>query len=183
MLDGEERFIQAATEGESSAFGELYDHYQPKIYRFVLVKVSRREDAEDLTHQVFLNAWQNIATYRSRGFPFSSWLYRIARNVVVDHYRAKKPEFSVEDLDPEGVAGMENHESQAEHSLGWEKVMSALRQLPAQYQEVILLRFVEELSVRETAAAIKKSEGATKVLQHRAIQHLRELLPLTDLPE
>src|ERR1700677_3343750 len=80
MIDGEEKLIQEAVRGDSSAFGLLYDHYQPMIYRFVAVKVGRREEAEDITHQVFMNAWQNIASYRHRGHPFSSWLYRIARN-------------------------------------------------------------------------------------------------------
>ena len=87
MLDGEKRIIQDAVGGEASAFGLLYDHYQPKIYRFVLVKVGRREEAEDLTHQIFLHALQNIGSYEHLGFPFSSWLYQIARNQIIDHYR------------------------------------------------------------------------------------------------
>ena len=87
MLDGEQSYVNSAIRGDSSAFGVLYDHYQPMIYRFVAVKVGRREEAEDITHQVFLSAWQNIKRYEHRGHPFSSWLYRIARNQVVDHYR------------------------------------------------------------------------------------------------
>src|SRR3984885_16080132 len=101
MIDGEEKLIKQAVRGVSSAFGPLYDHYQPMIYRFVLVKVGRREDAEDITHQVFMSAWQNIRGYKHRGHPFSSWLYQIARNQVVDHYRAKKSETSLEKMDPE----------------------------------------------------------------------------------
>jgi RNA polymerase sigma-70 factor (ECF subfamily) len=74
MLDGEDKLITSAVKGNSSAFGQLYDHYHPMIYRFVAVKVSRREEAEDITHQVFLSAWQNIKSYEHRGHPFSSWL-------------------------------------------------------------------------------------------------------------
>ena len=97
MIDGEEKLIQdAVKEGDSSAFGKLYDHYQPMIYRFVLIKVGRREEAEDITHQVFLQAWQNIRTYRHRGHPFGSWLYRIARNQVIDHYRSRKDDVPLE---------------------------------------------------------------------------------------
>ncbi len=101
MLDGEQKLIKDAVQGISSAFGSLYDHYQPMIYRSVLVKVGRREDAEDITHQVFLSAWQNIGGYKHRGYPFSSWLYQIARNQVIDHYRAKRDEVSLEKLDPD----------------------------------------------------------------------------------
>src|SRR5579862_2288407 len=101
MLDGEEKVIKSAVTGNSSAFGELYDHYQPMIYRFVAVKVSRREEAEDITHQVFLSAWINIKNYKHRGHPFSSWLYQIARNQVIDHYRSKRNDVSIENTDPE----------------------------------------------------------------------------------
>src|SRR5271155_3376369 len=101
MIDGEEKLIKDAVRGDSSAFGLLYDHYQPMIYRFVVVKVGRREEAEDITHQVFMNAWQNVNDYRHRGYPFSSWLYRIARNQVIDHYRSKRETVSLEAADIE----------------------------------------------------------------------------------
>ena len=104
MLDGEHKLIESAVKGEASAFGSLYDYYQPKIYRFVLIKVSRREEAEDLTHQVFLNAWQNIKSYEHIGFAFSSWLYQIARNQVIDYYRTRKKNISIEEIDPEYFA-------------------------------------------------------------------------------
>src|SRR3989344_2875321 len=90
MLDGESGIIERATKGEAEAFGLLYDHYLPKIYRFVFLKVGRREEAEDLTHQVFLNSWQHIANYQSMGHPFSTLLYRMARNEVIDYIRTKK---------------------------------------------------------------------------------------------
>ena len=108
MLDGEDRIIERAIRGEASAFGELYDHYQPKIYRFVVIKVARREEAEDLTHQAFLNAWQNISVYRNVGFPFGSWLYHIARNLVIDHYRSKRDHLDLEEIDPEFAASAES---------------------------------------------------------------------------
>ncbi len=106
IMDGDENLIvKAAVGGDASAFGVLYDRYQPMIYRFVAVKVGRREDAEDITHQVFMSAWQNVAGYRDLGHPFSSWLYRIARNQVIDHYRAKKPDVSLDVIDPDGMLG------------------------------------------------------------------------------
>src|SRR3989338_5755556 len=82
MLDGEAQLIRQAQRGNAESFGELYDHYLPKIYRYIFAKVSHREHAEDIAHEVFLAAWKNLPGYRMRGFPFSSWLYRIARNEV-----------------------------------------------------------------------------------------------------
>ena len=176
MLDGEETLINEAVEGESSAFGQLYDHYQPAIYRFVFVKVGRREDAEDITHQVFVSAWQNIKTYTHRGNPFSSWLYRIARNLVIDHYRAKKSEISLEKIDPETFVLPSTLNVDVATKFEVEKVMAALAKLKPDYQDVIILRFVEDLPLKEVAHAISKTEGAVKLMQHRAIKELRRLL-------
>lgn len=176
MLDGEKTIIEHAVRGESSAFGLLYDHYMPKIYRFVLIKVSQREEAEDLTHQVFLHAWQNIQNYRNFGFPFSSWLYRIARNQVIDHYRTKKSEVGLDQVNPELFPDSVNSSALAEQNLELSRVREALANLKPEYQDVIMMRFVEELSLKETASAIKKSEGAVKLIQHRALKQLKAVL-------
>jgi len=177
MLDGEKKLISDAVKGRPSAFGSLYDHYHSKIYRFVLVKVSHREEAEDLTHQVFLSAWQNIATYKYRGSPFGSWLYQIARNKIIDHYRAKRPAVELENADEEYfLSSDEDLDSSIDASLNMEQVMSAIRELKPLYQDVIIMRFVEELSPKEVAAALGKTEGAVKLLQHRALKELKKLL-------
>lgn len=176
MLDGEKDLIKDAIRGEASAFGLLYDYYQPKIYRFVILKVGQREEAEDLTHQVFLSAWENIKKYKHRGFPFSSWLYRIARNQVIDFYRTSKRDVSLGEVNPEYFISPATTHLAAEKDLGMEKVLLALGKLEPNYQDVIIMRFVEDLSVKETAAALGKSEGAVKLAQHRAIKKLRSLL-------
>lgn len=176
MLDGEVKIIESAVKGEASAFGLLYDHYQPKIYRFVLIKVSHREEAEDLTHQVFLHAWQSIGKYAHRGFPFSSWLYQIARNQVIDFYRSRKNESRLEDLDPESLLGHNTLEISAEHRLEFGRVYRAIQELKPEYQDVLIMRFIEELSSREVAGAIGKSEGAVKLMQYRAVRQLKKLL-------
>lgn len=176
MLDGEKSIIESAVRGESSAFGMLYDHYHPKIYRFVLVKVSCREEAEDLTHQVFLHAWQNIQNYRNFGFPFSSWLYRIARNQVIDHYRTHKNTLAIDEVNSDLFPDTADSGASAEQNLRLDAVRAALATLKSEYQDVIIMRFIEELSLKETAAAIKKSEGAVKLIQHRALKQLRSLL-------
>lgn len=175
-VDGEEKLIKDAILGEASAFGRLYDCYQPRIYRFILVKVDRSEEAEDLTHQVFLKAWQNIADYKHRGFPFSSWLYRIARNQVIDYYRTKKAETDLEQVDKEFSAGPAAAYLKFEKNWDLERVWKALKQLEPSHQEVIVMRFIDDLSIKETAAAIRKSQGAVKLLQFRALNKLREII-------
>ena len=175
MLDGEKVIIESAVRGESSAFGLLYDHYQPKIYRFIVVKVARREEAEDLTHQVFLSAWQSIGSYKDVGYPFSSWLYRIARNQVIDHYRTRKVSVGLDEVDP-NLFATESHESLAHERFELDRVLAAIRRLKPEYQDVIMMRFVEDLPVRDVALAIDKSEGAVKLIQHRALKQLKDIL-------
>ena len=175
MLDGEKVIIESAVRGESSAFGLLYDHYQPKIYRFIVVKVARREEAEDLTHQVFLSAWQSIGSYKDVGYPFSSWLYRIARNQVIDHYRTRKISVGLDEVDP-NLFATESYESLAHERFELDRVLAAIRRLKPEYQDVIMMRFIEDLPVRDVALAIDKSEGAVKLIQHRALKQLKDIL-------
>ena len=176
MVDGEDNLVIGAISGDASAFGSLYDRYHPAIYRFVALKVGSREDAEDITHQVFMRAWLRIGRYEGRGYPFSSWLYRIARNQVVDFYRAQRGEHvDLDDVGPlliaeDGIA------DRLDLKADIAKVRAALLELRTDYQDVIILRFIEERSLEEAATALNRSVGATKVLQHRALRHLRALL-------
>ena len=176
MLEGEQNLIKRAQNGEEQPFGQLYDHYLPAIYRFVLVKVNNKAEAEDLTHEVFLSAWQNLKGYKFQGFPFSSWLYQIARNKVIDHYRTKKANTSFEDLE-EGVLKVVGVvERNLEIRLDVERVKEAIAQLTQEQQDVIIMKFVEDLANDEIAKALDKSEGAVRLLQHRAINNLKEIL-------
>lgn len=176
MLDGEIKLVENAVRGKASAFGLLYDHYQPKIYRFVLIKIGKREDAEDITHQVFLNAWQNISNYKDQGFPFSSWLYRIAKNQVIDRYRTKKQDVGLENVDYERFIDFAIDEKNLETKIQLEGVMKAIGNLKQDYQDIIIMRFIEDLSIKEVASAVEKSEGAVKLMQHRAIKELKKVL-------
>lgn len=180
MLDGEDKLIQEAIKGEASAFGQLYDHYQPRIYRFILVRVGRREEAEDLTHQVFLNAWKGMPSYESRGLPFSSWLYRISRNSLIDFYRTKKNDVSVEEVPLEALGLDSSLHTNTEKKLEAARLMRAMQELKADHQEVIVLRFIEEQTIAETAKALNRSQGAVKLLQHRALRNLKQILKNRD---
>lgn len=176
-LDGDAQLVERAVSGESSAFGLLYDKYQEQIFRFIYVKVGRREDAEDLAAQVFLQALTNISDWRDLGYPFSSWLYRIARNSVIDFYRASKNNTSLEDLPAEQFATMAQElEVDTDIALSIAHVRKSMLSLKEEYQDVLLMRFVEDMSIKDTAAALGKSEGAVKLLTHRAVRALREKL-------
>ena len=176
MIDGEEELIKSAVGGDSSAFGSLYDHYQPMIYRFVVVKVGSREEAEDITHHVFLSAWTKVRTYKHRGNPFSSWLYQIARNLVIDHYRLQKGDISLDKLDPDSSFIPAVTQDDLFTKIQLEKVHRAIAELKPDYQDVIILRFIEDLPLKEAATILKKSEGAVKLAQHRAIKELKKKL-------
>lgn len=171
----EQRLVARSVEGESSAFGLLYDRYLPKIYRFVFFKIGHREEAEDLTHQIFLSAWENIRTFQQQGLPISSWLYKIARNRVIDHYRTKKINVPLDDISQElSLITDELHDTDTRMLL--ERVYTSLHHLVDEQQEVIVLRFIEELTHKEIAAVMEKNEIAVRVLQHRAVRNLKKIL-------
>ncbi|MBP6855797.1 MAG: sigma-70 family RNA polymerase sigma factor [Candidatus Pacebacteria bacterium] len=174
--DNEKELIQRATEGESSAFGLLYDRYQPAIYRFIYLKVSRREDAEDLTHQVFLSAWQTIEHFIDHGLPFASWLYRIARNKVIDHYRTQHTPIHIEAIAEEALGATEGIEKETATRLDMQRVMEALKMLSHEQQDIILMRFVQELSHKEIARAIGKTQGAVRIIQMRALKKIKKAI-------
>ncbi len=177
MIDGEKNLIKRAIKGEASAFGLLYDKYQPQIYRFIYLKVGHREEAEDLTHQVFLKTWGNMERYNFQGFPFSAWLYRVARNQVVDYYRTKKVNVDLESITELRTETCFSQEMDTNSDI--EQVRLAIQQLSPRQQDVIILRFIEDLSLSETASILHKTETAVKLLQHRAIKKLKRVLNQT----
>jgi len=176
MIEDEHNLVARAKEGEAEAFGLLYDFYMPRIYRFVLFKVGHREEAEDLTHQVFLKAWEHVETYESRGYPFGSWLYRIARNAVIDHHRRSKPQVSIDDLGPDILTEEGTQGKELDIKIEWSVMLESIFKLKDVEQDVLIMRFVDDLTHQEVAKAIGKSEGATKVIQHRALKNLKKLI-------
>jgi RNA polymerase sigma-70 factor, ECF subfamily len=174
-LLSEKELVQAAQKGSGRAFGALYDHYLPPIYRFVFYKIMNRQDAEDICHHVFLNAWQNIQSYRDIGHSFSSWLYRIARNAVIDFYRTQKHSLNLSDV-MYTLADNTNLEQSAADTLEIETVLYAIKELNEEHREIIVMRFIEDLDNDEIAAILEKSNGAVRILQHRALHSLRKIL-------
>ncbi len=179
MLEGEQAYIEKAQAGDAACFGQLYDHYITPIYRFIAVKVGTRQEAEDLTHEVFISAWQKLPSYQPQGFPFSSWLYRIARNRVIDHYRTKKSHVSIDDevAVPEELFGVpSNIDAVLDDGLDLAAIKAAMNQLTGEQREVIRLRFLDDLSPAEIAKVLDKREGTIRIIQHRAIAKLKKIL-------
>lgn len=175
MLEGEYNLIEDARKGQAEAFGVLYDNYAKPIYRYVYLKINDRALAEDITHEVFLSAWQNIHNYNFQGFPFSSWLYQIARNRVIDYYRAHREQVDFDEVQ-ETTAKLISQPTNLDLNLDLERVKKALHKLSADQQEVIILRFINDLSPVEIATIMEKSEGAVRLIQFRAISNLKKLL-------
>lgn len=178
-MQNEESLVQRAQQNDQQAFSELYEAYFDKIYRYIVLKIGDREEAEDMTQRVFLNAMKSISSFKWKGTPFSAWLYRIAHNQIVDHLR-KKSKRQTDLLDDDPPLASENRYSNpqqlTEHSMSMEELMAATLQLTDAQREVISLRFTSDLPTAQVARIMGKSEGAIKALQHAAITALRKTM-------
>ena len=172
----ERELVRRAAGGDADAFGDLYVRYLDDIYRYIFYKVGNQEKAEDLTEGVFLRAWEAIEDHRRKEYAFSSWLYRIAHNAVIDHYRTRKEEEPLEAvsfrLADETVGPEERLLDEAEVT----SLCEALKQLSEEKQHLLILRFVQGLPHAQVAEILGKSEGACRVLQHRALATLNEIM-------
>lgn len=175
----EEELLARAVDYDEAALSELYDRYEMKIYNYIYRRTSDPVLSEDLTSQVFMKMLEAIQSERAWHSSFSGWLYRIAHNLVIDHYRARdrQKQVSIDDMphmhDP-GTGPMRA----AEIALEAEALRSAMRRLTDEQAQVISLRFLEGYSFSEIAEMMDKTEGAVKALQHRAVATLRQLLVL-----
>jgi RNA polymerase sigma-70 factor (ECF subfamily) len=174
-VQNEESLVERARQHDQEAFAQLYEQYFDKIYRYLVLKVGNEAEAEDMTQQVFLKALQSISSFKWRGAPFSTWLFRIAHNQAIDFLRRKTKHTSVS-FDESLVASDVNPQLAVEKNSDIEQLISATRQLTKAQREVIVLRFAGELSVAEVARVMGKSQGAVKALQHSAIVALRKVL-------
>jgi len=170
--------VEAAQRGETEAFGRLYDHYSDTVYRYIYYRVSSKATAEDLTSETFLRALRRIGTFTWQGRDFGAWLVTIARNLVADHFKSSRFRLEVttgEMLDANEVE--RSPEDSVLEQLSNEALLTAVRKLNPQQQECVTLRFLQGLSVAETARVMGKNEGAIKTLQYRAVRTLARLLP------
>lgn len=165
--------LSRAKAGQQSAFAELYNLSFEKIYRFIFLRVNHKELAEDLTEDVFLKAYQSIGSL-NQDKSFTGWLFMIARNTVIDYYRSKKTDLPLETIE-NSLAYVSQALEEVRLDSQQKLFLQTLSRLPAEQQIVIKLRFFEQLETTEIAEMLHKSEGAVRVIQHRAIFKLREL--------
>ena len=153
----------------------LYTEYYDKISRYAAVHIGNRADAEDIAGDVFLKALESLGSYEHRGIPMQAWLFKIAHNLVVDYLRKMNKRETI-DIDSVTVRSNENPEAIAEVNVEVERVKKAMEQLTREQRNVLSLRFFGELTSKETAAIIGKSDGAVREMQRAATSKLRVLL-------
>lgn len=161
----------------AEAVGELYDRYQPSVFRYIWARVSNPHQAEDLTGEVFTRMVAHLPAYRTTAAPFLAWLYRMSRNLVIDHHRkaATHSQLPIEQV--EILPSSEPGPAQTvENQMFIEQVQAALYQLKPFKREIIILRFIVGLPIKEVAAILGKTTGSIKINQHRALRELRKIL-------
>jgi len=173
----EESALVERAKNDAPAFGELYERYVARIYNYVYYRTGNEHDAEDLTARVFMRAMKQLPNYTDRGLPFSAWLYRIAHNLVANWHR---------DESRRRVVPLEEHithglytdapEYVAEAREEERKLLDVIRDLPDERQQLLILKFVDQLSNAEIGAIMNRSEGAIKSLYHRTLLNLRDEL-------
>jgi RNA polymerase sigma-70 factor (ECF subfamily) len=168
--------VEAARRGQQDALSRLYEHYFPKVYRYVASRLPSTEDAEDVTEEIFLRIIHNIGGFTWRGLPFGAWVFRIARNEVVSHVRRQKVRGAHTELSEHLPDPSPDHTLAIETQFTMEMVRAATEKLPEAQRQVISLRFGAGLSVAETAQALNKTENNVKVLQHKAIAKLQQMV-------
>jgi len=168
--------VEQAQQGNRDALEELYLLHFDRIYSYLHMSVGNRHDAEDLTTQVFVKMLESIGKFRWRSAPFSAWLFRIAHNLAMDHFRANKrwqPEEEVPEPDPGERSAAEE---EALESIGRQSMLEMIGKLSHEQQQVLTLKFVFNFSNAEAATILGKTEGAIKSLQHRALASLQRQL-------
>jgi RNA polymerase sigma-70 factor, ECF subfamily len=169
--------LVARARDDQAAFGELYERYVKQIYGYIYFRTGNHHDAEDLTARVFHRALVHIGTYVERGVPFQAWLYRIAHNLVANWHRDRNRR-KVVPLDEFIAAGLRSEapEDTTESKDEKERLVEAIRRLPEERQQLLVLKFVDRLSNQEIGEIMDRSEGAIKSLYHRTLLTLREEL-------
>jgi RNA polymerase sigma-70 factor (ECF subfamily) len=170
--------VARAQAGDGEAFGQLYDRYVDLVYRYVYYRVGTQSLAEDLVSETFLRALRRIGSFSWQGRDFAAWLVTIARNLIADHFKSGRYRLEVATADMlEADRAQDGPEGEVLDSLTNATLLDAVKQLNSEQQECVVLRFLQGMSVTETALAMGKTEGAIKALQYRAVRALGRMLP------
>ena len=170
--------VELARGGDSEAFGLLYDHYQGSVYRFLFYRTRSVQLAEDLTSETFFRALRSMSNFRWQGKDFGAWLMTIARNLATDHFKAGRTrlELTTEDMSAHDDS-TEGPEASVLAGLTNEILLVALKALPDEQRDCLVMRFLQGMSIAETAAVLGRSDGAIKQLQLRGVRNLAKLMP------
>jgi RNA polymerase sigma-70 factor (ECF subfamily) len=167
--------VQKAQSGDTEAFAGIYDIFIRPVYRYIFFKV-KKNDALDLTESVFLKVWEHLKSYNKLKGAFSSWVFKIAHNLVVDYYRLQHEHVDLDDV----VLPDESKEADprflTENRLNQEILRKALAKLKKKHQDVLILRYVNGLENREIASIMRRSEGSLRILKYRALQALKKVM-------
>lgn len=170
--------VDLAKEGDAEAFGQLYDHYVSGVFRFIYYRVGSQQLAEDLTSETFVRGLRAIQRFNWQGKDFGAWLTTIARNLVADHFKSSRARLEiVAETIPEGKATVASPEQEVLALISNEMLFEAVNSLPSEQRDCILMRFIQGMSIAQTAAALGRSEGAIKQLQLRAVRSLAKTMP------
>jgi len=170
--------VELARDGDAEAFGQLYDHYVSGVFRFIYYRVGSRQLAEDLTSETFVRGLKAIQRFTWQGKDFGAWLTTIARNLIADHFKSSRSRLEIVSDDiPEGRVPARSTEEDVLALISNEMLFEAVNSLPPEQRDCILMRFIQGMSIAETAAALKRSEGAIKQLQLRAVRSLAKRVP------
>lgn len=165
--------VDLAKDGDAEAYGQLYDHYVTGVFRFIYYRVSSQQLAEDLTSETFVRALRAIQRFNWQGKDFGAWLTTIARNLVADHFKSSRARLEiVTETIPEGRVTVTSPEDEVLALISNQMLFEAVNSLPKEQRDCVLMRFIQGLSIAQTAAALGRSEGAIKQLQLRAVRGL-----------
>jgi RNA polymerase sigma-70 factor (ECF subfamily) len=176
--EADERLLVEAAQKDPARFAELYENNFERVYAYVVRRVGDRAETEDLTSEVFHHALANLRKFEWRGIPFAAWLFRIAANLISDRWQRKGREDVADEpgqIESATTKGVEFEEVERKATL-----FRLVDTLPAEQRRVVVLRFVEQKSIKEVAREIRKTEGAVKQLQFRALSSLRSRLEGAD---
>jgi RNA polymerase sigma-70 factor, ECF subfamily len=175
-IGDELEMVRRSQSGDQDAFAHLYDAYIDRIHRYIYFRVTEEEVAEDITSQVFLKAWEKLDSYHPGQSPFIAWLYRIAHNTVIDHYRTRKTLIALDEARPIEISQEAGIDEQLDFQIEAQQLREALKELTEEQQQVLILKFINGLSTPEIARQLGKQQGAVRATQMRALQGLAKSL-------
>jgi RNA polymerase sigma-70 factor (ECF subfamily) len=167
---------RVANARDAEAFAELYDRYLDRVYRYIFVRIRSREDAEDLTEQVFLQAWSALPRFRWQGKPLQAWFYTIAQNALMDHYRRARPTTSLDDESRPLHLAADGSNREIAQWLDADQLARAISELSPEQHQLIVYRFLDGHDTAQVAKLMEQRESSIRSLQYQALQKLRRLL-------